>query len=60
MAPAQDILLENWNEIKGQVGQKWGKLTDNDLVRLSGKNRRIRRHPTIALWLWQGSGRTRN
>jgi uncharacterized protein YjbJ (UPF0337 family) len=32
-----DILLGKWNELKGQVRQKWAKLTDDDLARLSGK-----------------------
>lgn len=32
----QDILQGQWPELKGQVKQHWGKLTDDDLQRLSG------------------------
>ncbi len=32
----QDILQGQWPELKGQVKQRWGKLTDDDLQRLSG------------------------
>ena len=32
----QQILDGNWNEIKGQVRQKWGQLTDSDLPQLQG------------------------
>lgn len=27
----------NWNTIKGQLKQKYGQLTDNDLVYIEGK-----------------------
>ena len=33
----QDILEGTWHELKGQVRQQWGKLTDDDVERLSGK-----------------------
>lgn len=33
----QDILQSKWPELKGQVRQQWGKLTGDDLARLSGK-----------------------
>jgi uncharacterized protein YjbJ (UPF0337 family) len=33
----KDILLGKWHELKGQVRQQWGKLTDDDFTRLSGK-----------------------
>lgn len=26
----------NWNQYKGQVKEKWGKLTDDDLMRIGG------------------------
>jgi uncharacterized protein YjbJ (UPF0337 family) len=32
----QDILKGKWPELKGQAKQHWGKLTDDDLQRLSG------------------------
>lgn len=37
MDAQQDILQGKWPEIKGQVTQQWGKLTDDDLAQLSGK-----------------------
>lgn len=37
MDATQDILYGKWHELKGQVRQQWGKLTDDDLTRLSGK-----------------------
>ena len=33
----QDILLGEWPALKGQVKLRWGKLTDADMQRLSGK-----------------------
>ena len=33
----QDILEGKWHELKGLVRQQWGKLTDDDVERLSGK-----------------------
>ncbi len=37
----QDILKGKWHELKGQVQQQWGKLTDDDLTRLSGKTEEL-------------------
>lgn len=37
MDPANDILLGKWHELKSQVRQQWGKLTDDDVTRLIGK-----------------------
>jgi len=33
----KDIVQGKWHELKGQVKQQWGKLTDDDIQRLSGK-----------------------
>ena len=33
----KDILHGKWHELKGQVRQQWGKLTDDDIARLGGK-----------------------
>jgi uncharacterized protein YjbJ (UPF0337 family) len=41
METTKDILLGKWHELKGQVRQKWGKLTDDDLTRLSGKTEEL-------------------
>ena len=32
----QQILEGNWNEIKGQLRQKWGQLTDDDFQQIRG------------------------
>jgi len=32
----RDVLAGQWKQIRGKVKQTWGKLTDNDLDRISG------------------------
>ena len=32
----QDILTGKWKQMRGQVKQWWGKLTDDDLDRIDG------------------------
>ncbi|MDF3023207.1 MAG: CsbD family protein [Alphaproteobacteria bacterium] len=32
----EDILEGKWNELKGSIQQKWGKLTDDDMTRING------------------------
>jgi uncharacterized protein YjbJ (UPF0337 family) len=32
----EDIIKGKWKEIKGQLKQQWGKLTDDDLTQLEG------------------------
>ena len=32
-----DQIAGKWNEFSGQVKQKWGKLTDDDISQISGK-----------------------
>ena len=32
-----DILEGNWKQVKGQVQQKWGKLTDDELDQIAGR-----------------------
>ena len=32
----QDVLAGKWKQARGKVKQMWGKLTDNDLDRISG------------------------
>jgi uncharacterized protein YjbJ (UPF0337 family) len=41
MDATNDILLGKWHELKGQVRQQWGKLTDDDLLLLSGKTEEL-------------------
>ena len=37
----KDMMQGKWHELKGQVKQQWGKLTDDDLTRLSGKREEL-------------------
>lgn len=32
-----DIVEGKWNQVKGSVRQKWGKLTDSDLETIAGE-----------------------
>ncbi len=32
----KDILKGKWTEMKGDIKQKWGKLTDDDLQQIDG------------------------
>ena len=41
MEGTKDILHGKWHELKGKVRQQWGKLTDDDLTRLSGKTEEL-------------------
>lgn len=41
MDPTKDILQDKWPELKGQVQQKWSRLTDGDLAGLSGKEEEL-------------------
>lgn len=33
----QDIIKSQWKQLKGQVKQQWGKLTDDDLTVIEGQ-----------------------
>jgi uncharacterized protein YjbJ (UPF0337 family) len=37
----EDILKGKWLEIKGRVKEKWGKLTDNNLLEIEGKGEKL-------------------
>jgi uncharacterized protein YjbJ (UPF0337 family) len=37
----EDILKGKWQEIKGRVKEKWGKLTDNDFGENEGKSEKL-------------------
>ncbi len=37
----QDILKGSWLEIKGKVKEKWGRLTDNELGVIEGKDEKL-------------------
>ena len=32
----QDVLIGKWKQVRGKVKKTWGRLTDNDLDRISG------------------------
>lgn len=32
-----DVMVGKWKQVRGMVKQWWGKLTDNDLSRISGR-----------------------
>lgn len=32
----EDVIKGSWKQIKGQLKEKWGKLTDDDLTRNEG------------------------
>ena len=36
-----EVLKGNWNELKGKIKAKWGKLTDNDLMELKGNTQEL-------------------
>jgi uncharacterized protein YjbJ (UPF0337 family) len=36
-----DIAEGKWKEIKGQVKEKWGKLTDDDIDQIQGRQERF-------------------
>lgn len=41
MDATKDVLQGRWHEVKGQVKQQWGKLTDDDVAKLSGKQEEL-------------------
>lgn len=36
-----DVLRGKWKEIKGGIKEKWGKLTDDDLTQVEGKEEQL-------------------
>lgn len=41
MSNSNDILQGKWHQLKGQVRQQWGKLTDDDVAKLNGKTEEL-------------------
>jgi uncharacterized protein YjbJ (UPF0337 family) len=37
----QDVLEGKWKQVRGKVKQQWGKLTDNQLDRISGRSEEL-------------------
>lgn len=38
----QDTLEGKWEQVKGLVKEKWGKLTDNDLLEIQGRGEQLK------------------
>jgi uncharacterized protein YjbJ (UPF0337 family) len=38
----KDIVKGHWTEIKGKLKQQWGKLTDDDIVKMEGNYEELR------------------
>jgi uncharacterized protein YjbJ (UPF0337 family) len=36
-----DTLKGQWNQLKGSIREKWGKLTDDDLDQVQGKGEQL-------------------
>jgi len=36
-----DVLQGNWKQMKGQVKEWWGNLTDDDLTKIDGKREKL-------------------
>jgi uncharacterized protein YjbJ (UPF0337 family) len=36
-----DVLKGQWHQLKGEVKSQWGKLTDDDLDKISGESERL-------------------
>jgi uncharacterized protein YjbJ (UPF0337 family) len=37
----EDILKGKWSEMKGEAKKRWGKLTDDDLMVISGEKEKL-------------------
>lgn len=37
----EDLMKGKWNQIKGKVKAKWGKLTDDDLKQVEGNQEKL-------------------
>ena len=37
----EDILKGQWKQLKGLIQEKWGKLTDDDLAKISGNREKM-------------------
>jgi uncharacterized protein YjbJ (UPF0337 family) len=49
----QQVLAGHWNELRGKLKEKWGKLTDDDLLSFNGNV------DQLVGWLQQKTGETR-
>lgn len=37
----KDVLKGKWKEMKGAIKEKWGKLTEDDLTEMEGKEEKL-------------------
>jgi len=37
----EDILQGKWKQVRGEIKSWWGKLTDDDLVRINGNTEKL-------------------
>ena len=37
----RDVLQGNWKQLKGNIKERWGKLTDDDLTVIEGKRDKL-------------------
>ena len=49
----------NWKQFKGQVKEKWGNLTDDDLDKIEGSSRSTGGNNPGAVWNREGSSQER-
>lgn len=38
---SQNEMKGQWHELKGQIKQRWGKIADDDIERISGKTEEL-------------------
>jgi len=38
---SEDIIKGQWHQLKGEVKAQWGKLTDDDLMQVSGNTEKL-------------------
>jgi len=46
----------NWKQVKRKIKEQWGKLMDDDLDVIDGKQDQLEGPSPAAVWLCQGSG----
>jgi uncharacterized protein YjbJ (UPF0337 family) len=37
----EDIIMGRWNQIKGEVKERWGRLTDDDITKVEGQRDKL-------------------
>jgi uncharacterized protein YjbJ (UPF0337 family) len=40
-SPTWDKVVGKWNQVKGEVRTRWGKLTDDDLEQIAGERDKL-------------------